>query len=125
MNKEQFVTYGRIRKRLNHLIFLGFDLKILGELVSSWTGVDQITGYKWVYLSQEFQTKKQKLWGGIWLLFLWLGGIGLGILLFHFLGVVSIGTVMALELFILLSVFCFWIGVFGSIVYSKLRFKLL
>jgi hypothetical protein len=125
MNKDQFMSYARIRKRLNHLIFLGLDLKILGELVSSWTGVDEITGYKWVYLSHEFQTKKQKVWGGIWLLFLWLGAIGLCFLLFHVIGVVSIRSVMALELFILLSVFSLWIGLFGSIVYSKLRLTLM
>lgn len=125
MNKDQFVTYQRIRKQLNHLIYLGLDPKLLGELVSAWTGVDEITGYKWVYLSQEIQTKKQKLYGGIFLLALWLGGLGLGTLVFHFLGVIPITNFITLELFSLGAILSFWTGLFGSILYSKLRFRLL
>lgn len=125
MNKDHFTQYNRIRKKLNDLIFLGVDSKTLGELVTAWTGVDSITAYKWVHYSQENQNKKNRYLSTMFLALLWIGGLGIGFLLFLFLGIFYLANPMTQELISLLSFFAFWLGLFGSLMFSKLRFNLL
>jgi len=125
MNKDHFSYYSRIRKKLNHLLFLEVDSKTLGDLVTAWTGVDSLTAYKWVSISQEYQTKKNRFLSGIFLALLWIGGFGLGYLFFIFLGIFSLTNPLTLEFIGIVSFFSFWLGLIGSLYFSKLRFNLL